>query len=56
MKRWKIDYSVKGHDDEYHVTVKAENITMALALGIQKVSKLKGAVIWSVTLVEDDVF
>ena len=48
MKRWRIIYFVKGRG--YRITVKAENITLALAMAIQRTSRYKNAEIHSVSI------
>lgn len=46
MYKWKIIYLVKGR--KYRITVKAENITLALAMGLQRTERLKNAMIVAV--------
>ena len=66
MKTWRIDYSIKeksGEITESSAKLKAENITTALGLGLKNVREpmisspdVEDIVIWSVTIIDEDVF
>ena len=66
MKNWRVDYSTKfidGSTEEEFEMFEAENITIALGnavMGIINPAKenpaITNVVIWSVCIVEDDVF
>ena len=70
MKRWRVDYSIKYRFgdiavEELSIRVEAENITIALGKALQYINNdyrdkekrgIEQIVIWSIGMIEDDVF
>ena len=66
MKNWRVDYSTKfidGSTEEEFEMIEAENITIALGIAVMGIiipakedPTITNIVIWSVSIVEDDVF
>lgn len=70
MKRWRVDYSIKYRFgdiavEELSIRVEAENITIALGKALQYIDNdyrdkekrgIEQIVIWSIGMIEDDVF
>lgn len=70
MKRWRVDYSIKYRFadiavEELSIKVEAENITIALGKALQYIDNdyrdkekrgIEQIVIWSIGMIEDDVF
>ena len=65
MKNWRVDYSTKfidGSTEEEFEMIEAENITIALGIAVMGIiipakedPTITNIVIWSVSIVEDDV-
>ena len=70
MKHWRVDYSIKYRFgdiavEELSIRVEAENITIALGKALQYIDNdyrdkekrgIEQIVIWSIGMIEDDVF
>lgn len=66
MKHWKVSYSIKykdGHIEKQEATLEAEAITSAtykafanIAEPAHRIPEIEAVVIWSVCIIEDDVF
>lgn len=70
MKHWRVDFSIKYRlgdvaVEELTIMVEAENITIALGKALQYTDKnyrdrekrgIEQIVIWSINIIEDDVF
>lgn len=70
MKHWRVDFSIKYRlgdvaAEELTIIVEAENITIALGKALQYTDKnyhdrgkrgIEQIVIWSINIIEDDVF
>ena len=66
MKHWNIKYAVRyvnGKQQEFEKTVRAQSITIALAVAINSYIEpakddpgISEVVIWNIGIVEDDVF